>query len=97
MARRLKRANLAAGTVALKLRYSDFTTLTRQMRLTAPADDEETIYLAAVALLQRGWQEGRPVRLLGVIGRDLCRPPAQRRLRFPDAGSPTRSDEPLSE
>jgi DNA polymerase-4 len=80
VARRLARAELAAGTVALKIRYADFTTLTRQMRLTVPAADEETIRLAANSLLRREWQVGRPVRLLGVSARDLCAAPSQPRL-----------------
>jgi len=67
----LKEAGLAARTVALKLRYADFTTLTRQMRLAVPTDDERAIYRAAAVLLRRAWQRGRPVRLLGVAGRDL--------------------------
>jgi DNA polymerase-4 len=75
--RRLKRAELAAGTVAIKLRYADFTTLTRQMRLAVPTDDERMIYRAALILLRRAWQRGRPVRLLGVAGRDLSPPAGQ--------------------
>jgi DNA polymerase-4 len=80
VARRLQRAELAAGTVALKLRYSDFSTLTRQMTLDVPTDDERVIYRAALALLRRAWQRGRPVRLLGVAGRGLCSPGGQLRL-----------------
>jgi DNA polymerase-4 len=72
VARRLQRSELAAGTVAIKLRYGDFTTLTRQMRLAVPTDDEKVIYRAALALLWRAWQRGRPVRLLGVTGRHLA-------------------------
>ncbi len=75
--RRLKRAELAAGTVAIKLRYADFTTLTRQMQLAVPTDDERTIYRAALILLRRAWQRDRPVRLLGVAGRDLSPPAGQ--------------------
>ena len=41
--RRLERKGLAATTVAVKLRYSDFATLTRQMRLGVSTDDEEEI------------------------------------------------------
>jgi DNA polymerase-4 len=75
--RRLKRATLAAGTVAIKVRYADFTTLTRQMTLSVPTDDEEEIYRAALTLLRRVWQRGRPVRLLGVAGRQLSPPVGQ--------------------
>jgi DNA polymerase-4 len=68
---RLTKAGLSAGTVAVKLRYADFTTLTRQMTLDVPTDDDEIIYQAALVLLRRAWRRGRPVRLLGVAGRHL--------------------------
>jgi len=77
MARRLKKVERAAGTVAIKLRYADFITLTRQTTLAVPTDDERVIYQAAVALLDRAWKRGRPVRLLGVAGRHLSPPVGQ--------------------
>jgi DNA polymerase-4 len=63
--------------VSIKLRYSDFTTLTRQMQLAVPTDDKQEIYRAALALLRRAWERGRPVRLLGVAGRGLTPPVGQ--------------------
>jgi DNA polymerase-4 len=80
VARRLARAELAAGTVAIKLRYADFTTLTRQMKLMVPTGDERIIYRAALRLLRKNWQRGRPVRLLGVTASDLTPPVGQLRL-----------------
>jgi DNA polymerase-4 len=77
VARRLHKADLVASTVAIKLRYSDFTTLTRQMTLSQPTDDERLIYQAASMLVRRVWQRGRPVRLLGVAGRHLTPPAGQ--------------------
>ena len=77
VARQLRAAELAAGTVAIKLRYADFATLTRQMRLAVPTNDERTIYRAALVLLGRTWERGRPVRLLGVAGRHLSPPAGQ--------------------
>ncbi len=77
VAQRLQRSELAAGTVAIKLRYSDFTTLTRQTTLSVPTADERVIYRAALTLLRRAWQRGRPVRLLGVAGRHLSPPVGQ--------------------
>jgi DNA polymerase-4 len=77
VAKRLRRKELAAGTVAIKLRYADFSTLTRQMSLSVPTDDEHAIFRAARTLLERSWQRGRPVRLLGVATRRLCAPPGQ--------------------
>ncbi len=73
----LQRRGLAAGTVAVKLRYADFTTLGRQMALPVPISDEKAIYRAALTLLERAWQHGRPVRLLGVAGRQLTQPSGQ--------------------
>ena len=74
---RLKRHTLAAGTVGIKVRYTDFTTFSRQMSLTVPTNDEVEIYRAALVLLERNWQQGRPVRLLGVAGRHLAPPAGQ--------------------
>jgi DNA polymerase-4 len=73
----LKRTGLAAGTVAIKLRYADFTTLTRQMKLAVPTDDEREIYRAALVLLERAWERSRAVRLLGVAARNLSPPAGQ--------------------
>ena len=66
-----------AGTVAVKLRYADFTTLTRQEKLSVPTDDAETICRVALILLDRAWQPGQAVRLLGVAGRGLQTPTGQ--------------------
>ena len=77
VADRLHRSGRSAGTISVKLRYADFDTLTRQMRLAMPVDDEQDIYRAALVLLDRAWQRGRPVRLLGVAARHLSSPPGQ--------------------
>jgi DNA polymerase-4 len=77
VARRLERAGMVAGTIAIKLRYDDFETLTRQMSLDVPTDDEVRIYRAALVLLEQTWVRGRAVRLLGVGGDHLMRPTGQ--------------------
>ena len=77
VARHLQKAELAAGTIGIKLRYSDFETLTRQMSLSVPTDNERMIYRTALVLLRRTWQRGRPVRLLGVAGQNLSPPVGQ--------------------
>jgi DNA polymerase-4 len=77
VARQLQKMELAAGTVAIKLRYANFETLTRQMSLAVPTDDEQAIYRAALVLLRRAWQRDRPVRLLGVGGQNLAPPAGQ--------------------
>ena len=80
VSQRLQRAGLAAGTMVLKLRYADFTTLTRQTTLAVPTNDARVIDRAALTLLERAWQPGRPVRLLGVAGRRLSLPVGQMML-----------------
>jgi len=80
VAKQLQKSELAAGTVAIKLRYADFSTLSRQMALMVPTADEIEIYRAALVLLERAWQPKRPVRLLGVAGRDLSPPSGQMSL-----------------
>jgi DNA polymerase-4 len=64
--RRLRQAGLAGATVKLKLRWADFTTLTRQITLPQPADQDDQIYASALNLFEKAWRLGRPVRLLGV-------------------------------
>jgi DNA polymerase-4 len=62
----LRRDSLAGGTVRIKLRWSDFTTITRQISLPEPTDVDGVVYAHALALFEQAWTPGRPVRLLGV-------------------------------
>ena len=64
--RRLRSAGLAGRVVKLKLRYRDFTTVSRQRRLPRAIDDDPTIYDVARQLFEESRENGRPVRLLGV-------------------------------
>ena len=66
VAGRLKKHSLQGRTVKIKLRWSDFTTITRQVTLPSPTADFEEIYLTGVKLLRKVWQPGRAVRLIGV-------------------------------
>ena len=66
----LLRRELCARTVTLKLRYSDFTTITRS-HSEAPTQDGDGIERRAVALLERTAAATRPVRLLGVSAHNL--------------------------
>ena len=52
-------------TVTLKLRWSDFTTITRQRTLPGEIAAADDILRAATVLCDRNW-EGQPVRLLGI-------------------------------
>ncbi len=60
----LKRRGLLARTVTIKVRYSDFTTVTRS-DTRAPSDDADGIARRAVLLLGKTEAHTRPVRLLG--------------------------------
>jgi DNA polymerase-4 len=62
----LRRNNLAGTTIRLKLRWSDFTTLTRQTTFSQAVDQDNLIYETAKELFFKVWTHGRPVRLLGV-------------------------------
>jgi DNA polymerase-4 len=61
----LDERQMTARTVTLKVRYSDFTTLTRSHSATATCD-RSAIVMRALELLQKTDAGTRPVRLLGV-------------------------------
>jgi len=61
----LKKKNLVARTVTLKLRYSDFTTVTRS-HSAEPTSAADAFAERSAALLERTDAARRPVRLLGV-------------------------------
>ena len=81
----LERRALYARTVCLKVRYSDFTTVTRH-HSDAPTRDESAIERRAVALLDRTEARSRPVRLLGVSVQNFTDSP-----ELPAAPSPERA------
>ena len=64
--RRLREANVHARTIQLKLRYKDFTTITRAHTLPAPTQLDTEIFGQIRALFHKNWKKGTQVRLLGV-------------------------------
>lgn len=68
---RLRRHGVQARTVSIKLRFEDFTTITRSRTLDDPTDLGKRIYDEARSLYAASGQVGRPVRLLGVRGEQL--------------------------
>jgi DNA polymerase-4 len=64
--RRLREANLHARTMQLKLRYKDFTTITRAHTLPASTQLDGEIFEQVRTLFRKNWKQGRKVRLLGV-------------------------------
>ncbi|HUF23411.1 MAG TPA: DNA polymerase IV [Vicinamibacterales bacterium] len=69
----LERKGLLARTVTIKVRYNDFTTVTRS-DTRAPTRDPDQIAPRAVALLDRTEAASRPVRLLGAGVHNLVGP-----------------------
>ena len=66
VARNLRRSNLAGATVKLKIRWPDFTTLTRQTTLSERTDKAEELTKAAIELMHAVRKPGQAVRLIGV-------------------------------
>ena len=83
--RRLRRADLAGATVKIKIRWPDFTTLTRQVTLSQPTDQDEEIAVTALDLLAKVRSKGKAVRLIGVGVSGLCEPVRQLELWGEDA------------
>jgi DNA polymerase-4 len=77
----LARKELLARTVTIKVRYSDFTTITRS-HSAAPTRDETDLMARAVRLLDKTAAGQRPVRLLGVSVHNFCREAERHQLPF---------------
>ena len=77
VAGRLRSDRLLAGEVAIKLRYANFETASRQLRLATPTNAPEALAVAAASLMRRHWDRARAIRLIGL-----------RAARFTPAGAP---------
>ncbi len=66
VARQLRKNDLAGSTIKLKIRWPDFTTLTRQTTLQHRTDQEDEIAKAALDLLKLVRKPNQAVRLIGV-------------------------------
>jgi DNA polymerase-4 len=71
VARRLQKKGMKARTVVLKLRYSDFRTITRQSSLSEAVDSADALAAAGGALLDKTARPGDRFRLLGIHGTNL--------------------------
>lgn len=71
VAARLRRQSLEGRVVTLKIRYSDFETVTRRQTLAEPTANGLLLYQAGLALLERTEAGRRPVRLLGLSASEL--------------------------
>ncbi len=75
--RRLREHGLHARTLQLKLRYKDFTTITRAHSLDQPTQLDNEINREIRALFHANWRKGSEVRLLGVQASSFVEPAAQ--------------------
>ncbi|HEX5837738.1 MAG TPA: DNA polymerase IV [Anaerolineales bacterium] len=66
VARQLRKNNLAGKTIKLKIRWPDFTTLTRQTTLSDPTDQDDVITKTALELVKAVRKPNQAVRLIGV-------------------------------
>jgi DNA polymerase-4 len=82
IAGKLGKERLAARTVQVKVRYSDFKTLTRQTSVEEPFESAETIYAIACAILRRERVVDRPLRLIGLGVSGLVPPSTQMVFEF---------------
>jgi len=80
VARRLREHGLFARTVQLKLRYKDFSTITRAHTLDHATQLDTELLGEARRLFRDNWKRGRPVRLLGVQASSLEAQPGQMSL-----------------
>jgi len=82
----LQKKRLAAKSVHVRVRYGDFTTLTRQLTFEDSTSDAKEIYKFGCHLLARHKLVNRPLRLLGLGVSNLV-PPARQMLLPLDASS----------
>ncbi len=80
IAERLKKHHLSAHTVQVKIRYGDFTTLTRQISVEDPLTEAADIYRLGCFLLGRERLVNRPLRLIGLGVAGLREPTAKQLL-----------------
>lgn len=63
---RLRKSNLAGKTIHLKLRYSDFSTITRNKTIENATNETDTIQKVITTLFNNNYIKNRPVRLIGI-------------------------------
>lgn len=82
-AERLTSARLEARTVSIKIKFADFSLISRSQTVEQPLADTDSIYNVAKDLLKKVHLEGGRVRLSGVSVSEL-RPSGSSLLLFPD-------------
>ena len=87
LATRLASAGLVGRTISLKIRFGDFTTITRSRTVDAGVGFTSNLWAVASELLHSLDRAGRGVRLLGVGASELVLASAPRQLAIGDGGT----------
>lgn len=82
VSRQLEREGYLARTLVLKLRYGDFTTMTRQVTLPVPTADAAQIVEHVLHLLRAHWDRARFIRLVGVGAHNLVEAGTERQMEL---------------
>ncbi|MBL7224143.1 MAG: DNA polymerase IV [Candidatus Brocadiae bacterium] len=89
---RLRRAGLQGRTVTAKIRFEDFTTLTRSTTVASPLDAAARLYELASASFGRVGLKGRRIRLIGVSVSGFQARPRQLTLFGEEPGAAEREE-----
>jgi DNA polymerase-4 len=84
VARRVRQAGVGGRTITLKIRNSEFQTITRSRTLLHPTDDEGEIYRVVLELMEEAEWGRKPVRLLGVSLTQFTEEESDQLLLFSD-------------
>jgi DNA polymerase IV len=90
VASQLRENKMFAGTVALKLRYSYFQTVTRSKTLDMPTAEDHILFKTGVGLFRKLFKQGAKVRLIGVTCTSLTAHPHRQKELFDFKGGKSR-------
>ncbi|MBD0381102.1 DNA polymerase IV [Paenibacillus sedimenti] len=71
VARRLRKQKLVSSTVQITIRDPEMRTITRSVTLQTPTEHLDEIYKTSCQLYDHHWEEGNPIRLLGITLQNL--------------------------
>jgi DNA polymerase-4 len=73
VARRVAKQQSAGRTITIKIKFANFTQITRSHSVDAPVNDYESLITTAKYLMQEAFAEGMSIRLLGITLSNLDR------------------------
>ncbi|TXK86034.1 DNA polymerase IV [Paenibacillus sp. N3.4] len=71
VARRLRKQDLMSSTIQITIRDPDMRTITRSVTLPTPTEHMDDIFRTSCDLYDHHWEDGNPVRLLGITLQNL--------------------------